>query len=288
LAEETAKEKEISISRACKIVDLPRSMFYYKSVKDDSEVEKKLLALAEKFPTKGFGDYQGRIRNEGLKWNHKRVKRVYNKLKLNIRRRKKRRLPMRVKEHIQIPQQPNITWSMDFMHDSLESGRKFRTFNLIDDFNREALAIEVDSSIGGARVARVLEEVISWRGKPETLRSDNGPEFLSTALVEFCEQRGIKLKYIQPGKPVQNALIERFNRSFRRDVLDAFIFGSLSQVREQASEWQEDYNEYHPHQSLKGMSPRKYKAQFVHCEKLPSTQPPEVFHNEQTINNNNN
>ena len=264
------------------MLNLPRSMYYYQSVKNDSEVEKKLLELAERFPTKGFDDYQGRIRNEGLKWNHKRVKRVYKKLNLNIRRKKKRRLPTREKQPLTIPTELNKTWSMDFMHDSLENGRKFRTLNIIDDYNREALAIEIDFSIGGAGVVRVLEEIIDWRDKPEEIRMDNGPEFLSAVLVEFCQKSQIRIKYIQPGKPVQNALIERFNRSFRRDVLDAFIFETLDQAKEQAALWREDYNENHPHQSLGGMSPLKYKQQFVHCEKLANAPPSGVFHNEQT------
>jgi putative transposase len=255
---EVVEERTVSIERACRILGLPRSMYYYKSRRDDSEVETKLRSLAERFPTKGFSDYYGRIRNEGIIWNHKRVKRIYVKLGLNIRRKVKRRLPKREKQPLESSVAMNKCWSMDFMSDSLESGRKIRILNVIDDFNREALNITVDSSLPGERVVRELKDVIDWRGKPEEIRVDNGPEFTSGAFVHFCESEKIKIKYIQPGKPAQNAFIERFNRTFRKDVLDAFVFSSIEQVKEIAEEWQQDYNTNHPHKSLKRKSPRNF------------------------------
>jgi putative transposase len=233
-------------------------MFYYKSCKDDSEVIDKLTELANKHPTRGFDNYFGRIRNEGLVWNHKRVKRVYNLLKLNLRRKRKRRLPARVKEPLVQTEFMNQTWSMDFMSDALVSGRKVRLLNIMDDFNREVLAIEVDTSLPGERVVRVLEQVIDWRGKPNEIRVDNGPEFISYSLVDFCNKNAIRIKYIQPGKPVQNAYIERLNRTIREDVLDAYLFDDLQQVRILVEKWMEDYNTKFPHQSLKGLSPRDY------------------------------
>lgn len=250
--------KKMSIDRACRMMRVTRSMWYYKSCKDDSSVENKLRELAEALPTRGFASYFGRIRNEGLIWNHKRVKRVYDKLGLNIRRKKKRRLPAREKQSLQVPEQMNKTWSMDFMQDSLESGRKFRTLNIIDDYNRESLAIEVDSSLTGERVVRVLEAVIQWRGTPKEIRSDNGPEFISSAVTDFCEAKKIQHRFIQPGRPMQNAFIERFNKTLREDVLDAYIFESISQVKEITENWQKDYNENHPHESLGGISPQQY------------------------------
>ncbi len=248
----------MSIDRACQVMSVTRSMWYYKSRKDDSLVEGKLGELAEALPTRGFAVYFGRIRNEGLIWNHKRVKRVYDKLGLNIRRKKKRRLPAREKQTLQVPEQMNTTWSMDFMQDSLESGRKFRTLNIIDDYNRESLAIEVDTSLTGERVTRVLEAVMEWRGKPTEIRTDNGPEFISTALADFFKAKQIEHKFIQPGKPMQNGFIERFNKTLREDVLDAYIFESISQVKEITESWQKDYNENHPHESLGGISPKQY------------------------------
>lgn len=266
------KEEQISVGRACRILELSRSMWYYQSRRDDSMVENKLNALSEKFPTKGFWEYYGRIRNEGLLWNHKRVKRVYDKLGLNLRRKKKRRLPTREKQPLEVPKEMNQTWSMDFMQDTLESGRKFRCLNLIDDFNRESLAIEIDTSLSGTRVVRVLEEVIVWRGKPQEIRTDNGPEFICSALMQYCEKENIKLRHIQPGRPMQNAFVERFNKTFRTDVLDAYIFESLQEVREIAIAWQEDYNQNHPHGSLNGMSPIDYLNHAVNLWKTPSPQ----------------
>lgn len=266
------KQEQISIGRACRIMNITRSMWYYQSCKDDSMVENKLQELSEKLPTKGFWEYYGRIRNEGLKWNHKRIKRVYNKLGLNLRRRKKRRLPARVKQPLLVPTKMNQTWSMDFMQDSLESGRKFRCLNVIDDFNRECLAIEVDTSLSGQHVVRVLESIIEMRGKPNEIRVDNGPEFISSALDQFCEKENIKLRFIQPGRPMQNGFIERFNKSLRIDVLDAFIFENLDQVREVSEEWLQDYNLNHPHSSLGGMSPSKYLERAINLLKTANAQ----------------
>jgi putative transposase len=249
-------------------------MWYYQSCKDDTMVENKLNALSQKFPTKGFWEYYGRIRNEGIIWNHKRIKRVYNKLGLNLRRRRKRRLPARVKQPLQVPEQMNQTWSMDFMHDALESGRAFRCLNVIDDFNRECLAIEVDTSLCAARVVRVLKQIIDWRGKPKEIRVDNGPEFISGTLAEFCEKENIILRHIQPGRPMQNGYVERFNKSFRTDVLDAFIFSNLHEVRDEAEFWKEDYNEFHPHDSLNGISPRNHLKRAINLLKTAGAQTP--------------
>lgn len=277
--DETKTESSISTVRACRIVGLSTSAAYYKSRKDDSEIIAKLQSLAEKHPTRGFGVYYGRIRNEGLIWNHKRVKRVYDLLRLNIRRKHKRRLPGREKITLEQPDSINKKWSMDFMSDALTDGRKFRTFNLIDDFNREVLAVEADTSLPAKRVIRVLERVIWEKGKPESIRVDNGPEFISHTLGTFCKEQQIKLQFIKPGKPMQNGYVERFNRTYREDILDAYLFKNLKQVRELSEEWMKDYNQFHPHQSLKGyspfgyrhavesgkLSPRKCSAEFSTC-----------------------
>jgi putative transposase len=195
-------------------------------------------------------------------WNHKRVYRVYTQMRLNIRRRAKRRLPARIREALFIPEGPNEVWSIDFMSDALVDGRKFRVLNVIDDFNRESLAIEVDTSLPSRRVIRVLERIIARRGKPTCLRTDNGPEFISHLLQEWCEANGIRLVYIQPGKPTQNAYIERKNGTMRRGLLNAYLFYSLGEVRLMAEEWQLDYNTERPHKSLGYLSPVKYAEQY--------------------------
>lgn len=284
--EEVKEEHSISTVRACRVVGISTSAAYYKSRKDDSEVMAKLQELAEKYPTRGFGVYYGRIRNEGLLWNHKRVKRVYNLLKLNLRRKHKRRLPERVKIALAQPDTINKKWSMDFMSDALTDGRKFRTFNLIDDFNREVLAIEADTSLPAKRVVRVLERVIWERGKPESIRVDNGPEFISHTLAAFCQEQEIQLQFIAPGKPMQNGYIERLNRTFREDVLDAYLFQSIGEVRKLSEAWREDYNHFHPHQSLQGQSPIGYRH-AVESGKLPARVCPPEFTTCNSGSNNN-
>ena len=236
-------------------MDLSRSVYYYQSHRDDRAVIEKLQTLADKRPMDGFWKMYFRIRREGLVWNHKRIHRVYKLLKLNMKRKGKRRLPARIMQALEAVNEINLSWSMDFMSDALHSGRKLRTFNLMDDFNREVLAIEIDTSLPAERIIRVLEQVIAWRGKPKRIRVDNGPEFISIKLALWCEERGIHLQFIQPGKPTQNAYIERFNGSYRKDVLDAYLFESIDQVRMLTEEFIEDYNNERPHDALGGRSP---------------------------------
>lgn len=255
---EITEEKKLSVARACRVVELERTMYYYQSVKDDTEVENKLKWYAEQLPPRGFPEYFKRIRKEGFIWNHKRVKRVYKQLGMARRRKIKRRIPNGQKRALLQPIRTNLTWSMDFMHDSLENGRKFRTFNIIDDYNREALTVDVDYSISSDKVVEILTRVIERKGKPAEIRSDNGTEFLAKAFKGFCQNSGIDHVPIQKGKPTQNGFIERFNRTYREDVLDANIFESISQVRELTDRWVEDYNTNHPHASLGNMSPREF------------------------------
>ena len=234
-------------------------MYYYISIKDDSEVIAKLKELSDKKPREGQDKLYSRIRNEGLQWNHKRIGRVYKLMGLNKSKGGRKRLPARIKQPLIIPMQPNDTWSMDFMHDALVSGRKFRVLNIIDDFNREALRIEPFFSIGSNLVIKILERLVMERGRPRAIRVDNGPEFISSALSEWCLDKGIKLVYIQPGKPMQNGYIERFNRSYRQDVLDANLFQSIAQARILSDEFQEDYNLHRPHEPLGNLSPVNYR-----------------------------
>lgn len=251
-------EKGTSTQRACRVIHLPRSMWYYQSKKNDQEVIDALNELAEKCPNRGFDNYYGRLRELGHGWNRKRVLRVYRVMKLSLRRKRKRSLPEREREPLIIPGICNDTWSMDFVSDTLVSGRKFRVFNVIDDFSREALATDPRHSYPAEQVIKTLDELIFYRGKPRAFRLDNGPEFTSKVFVDYCHLNEIEIKYIQPGKPVQNALIERFNRLYREDVLDAYLFKNLQEVTEITLEWNMDYNENHPHGSLGGKSPRKF------------------------------
>ena len=157
-----------------------------------------------------------------------------------------------------VPQRPNQVWSADFMSDTLYTGKRFRTFNVIDDFNREALQIEIDTSLTSKRLIRVFERLRLERGLPDTLRVDNGPEFLSGAFVSWAESNGLTIQYIQPGEPNQNAYIERFNRTYRNELLDLYLFRNLAEVRDATYWWMIEYNEQRPHDSLNDLTPVEY------------------------------
>jgi len=229
-------------------------------VRRDEPVAEALSALADSKPGLGFWKLFGRLRRRGYRWNHKRVWRVYCLLGLNKRRRTKKRVPARDPMPLRVPDKANQVWSADFMSDALYHGVRFRTFNVLDDFNREALAIEIDTSLPSTRLVRVFEQIKAERGLPEVLRTDNGPEFLGEAFTGWCEDNGVTIDYIEPGKPNQNAYIERFNRSFRTEVLDTWLFRNLDEVRELAWAWMLEYNEERDHDSLGGLTPAEVLA----------------------------
>lgn len=245
-------------------MNLNRCTYRYQAKKtDDQQIEQELRELAERKPRWGCRKMTQYLRNQGRGWNHKRIRRVYCAMALNLHRKPKKRLPGRVAQALGAPGQPAQTWSMDFMSDALSDGRTFRTLNVIDDFNREALWIEVDTSLPGERVVRVLERLIDGREAPKQVRMDNGPELISQRLENWARERGIELIHIQPGKPSQNAYIERFNRTYREDVLDAYLFDNLEEVRSITESWLAEYNNIRPHDALKGLSPRQFTIQHA-------------------------
>ncbi len=250
---------DLSIKQACLLLNLARSMYYYgHKVKSDDLLINLLNQLAAKHPSYGFWKLYHMIRKKGYKRNHKRVYRVYKQLKMNLQRRTRKRLPTRVKTALEIPENPNEIWSMDFMSDTLQCGRRFRTLNIIDDYNREVLAIETNYSIPAYAVIEQVKRLIEQRGKPQQIRVDNGPEFISNTFIDFCNEKRIEIRYIQPGKPMQNAYIERFNRSYRQEILDAYLFKNLQEVENLTQRWIEHYNQYRPHDSLHNMSPMEF------------------------------
>ena len=255
------RQHKLSERHACRLMDLSRSVYRYQAkLKDDSKIAEQLRQLAEHKPRWGLRKMFQRLRHQGYRWNHKRVRRVYRAEQLNIRVKPKKRLPVRQPTPLAQPAAVNESWSVDFMSDSLQSGRTFRTFNVIDDYNREVLAIEIDTSLPSGRVVRILEMIASWRGYPRRLRSDNGPEFISQQLACWAEKHEVLLDFIEPGKPAQNAYIERFNRTYREDVLDFYLFNSLAEVREITERWVEEYNAIRPHESLDNMTSYQYAA----------------------------
>jgi putative transposase len=248
------------------MVRLPRSSYQYKfKPKDDRLIQEALTDMVTRHPSIGFRQSFEQFKDAAKGWNHKRVKRVYRAMKLNIRRRAKRRLPERVKQPLAVPAGINQTWSLDFISDSLVDGRKFRVLNVMDDFNRESLALEADTSLPALRVIRVLEKICETRGKPMHLRTDNGPEFISFKLQQWCASNNIAIHYIQPGRPMQNAYVERKNGSLRRELLNAYLFDSLREVRIMCEEWRTYYNTQRPHKALKYLTPLKYAQQHHQC-----------------------
>lgn len=244
------------------LLNLSPSVYYYKAKTNpqDSPIQDMLNSLSESHRRWGFWKMYRFIRAQAYHWNHKRVYRIYTQMHLNLRRKIKRRLPARTKAALTLPIQPNGVWSMDFMYDRLMSGRPFRTLNILDDFNREALNIVIDTSISSQRVIRELAQVFEWRGKPQTIRVDNGPEFL--ALEDWCKEQKIELRFIQPGKPNQNAFIERFNRTFRDDVLAQYLFEDLEQVKDLTGKFIWQYNNIRPHDSLQYLTPRAFLLKY--------------------------
>ena len=252
----------ISISKACDLASLNTSSYYYESKLDDTPIIDALKTLRDKHPRRGFGVFFKRLRNAGHTWNRKRVHRVYKAMGLQIRKPLKKRLLTRNPETLEQPSRPMEAWSMDFMSDALINGRKIRVLNIIDDFNRESIWQEVQHSYPAELVVRALEIISLERGLPVRIRVDNGPEYISSILAQYCKERGVKLDFIEPGKPQQNAYVERFNRTYREDVLDANLFMSLSHAQQLTDEWRDDYNHYHPHGSLDDQSPLAYRKSF--------------------------
>jgi len=219
-----------------------------------------LLELADQYPRYGFGKLFPILRRRGHRWNHKRVHRIYCELKLNLRRKGKKRLPTRNPDPLSVPESINQCWSADFMSDALWCGRRFRTFNLVDDYNREVLTIEVAKSLTAESVVTALDRVAAWRGYPQKLRVDNGPELTGIKLATWAEQHGVTLEFIKPGRPMQNGFVERFNRTYRTEVLDMFVFKHLKEVEEITENWVKQYNEERPHESLGNLTPKEYLA----------------------------
>ena len=245
MAISAVKHYNVSIRFACESLGISASCYHYqaKLSGENAQVADWLLRLTDTHKRWGFGLCFLYLRNvKGFRWNHKRVYRIYRELELNLRIKPKRRIKRDKPDALSVPVAVNQVWSMDFMSDSLADGRSLRTFNVIDDYNREALAIDVDLSMPSARVIRSLEQVIEWRGKPAAIRCDNGPEYISNELITWANEHQITILYIQPGKPTQNAYVERFNRTARHEWLDLHMFESVEQAQDLATNWLWLYN----------------------------------------------
>lgn len=248
---------------ACSTFGISQTCYRYqaKLSSENDAIADWLVRLTANQRNWGFGLCYLYLRNvKGFGWNHKRVYRIYRALELNMRIKPKKRLAREKPEPLAVPATVNVVWSMDFMHDQLSDGRCIRLFNVIDDFNREGLGIEVDFSLPSERVIRSLERIIEWRGKPHTIRCDNGPEYVSGALLAWTDRHRIGLEFIQPGKPQQNAYIERYNRTVRYDWLAQYAFDSIDEVQNFATKWLWTYNHERPNMALGGITPKQKLA----------------------------
>ncbi|QBY00883.1 IS3 family transposase [Rhodophyticola sp. CCM32] len=248
----------VSVALACRTFQISETCYRYSPVLSDEneEIADWLERLTANKRNWGFGLCFLYLRNvQGYGWNHKRVYRIYCELELNLRIKPKKRLKRDKPEPLAVPDVPNDTWSMDFMADQLADGRSIRTLNVLDDFNREGLCIEVDFSLPAERVVRSLNQIIEWRGQPHAIRVDNGPEYISGTLMTWAEKRNIRLEYIQPGKPQQNGYIERYNRTVRGEWLGQYIFETIEEAQDKATEWLWTYNNERPNMGIGGITP---------------------------------
>ena len=263
MAKRAVEQHGISIRLACDLFQVSQTCYRYQAKlnAENELIADWLVRLTANKKNWGFGLCFLFLRNvKGYRWNHKRVYRIYKELELNLRIKPKKRLVREKPETLAVPDGINQVWSMDFMHDQLQDGRSFRLFNVIDDHNREVLGMEVDFSLPSERVIRALNQIIEWRGKPQAIRCDNGPENVSGKLIAWAEQNRIRMEYIQPGKPQQNAYIERFNRTVRYEWLSQYYWEDLEEVRLFATNWMFEYNHERPNMALGGFTPKQRLA----------------------------
>lgn len=263
MARAVVADGRTSIRHACLTFDVSETCYRYRATRPDEDavIADWLVRLTTAYRDWGFGLCFLYLRNvKGFGWNHKRVYRIYRALELNLRIKPRKRLVRAMPEPLSVPTTINEVWSIDFMHDALSNGRSFRLFNVLDDFNRQGLGIEADFSLPAERVIRSLEQIIEWRGAPKAIRCDNRPEYISGLLLAWAERRGIRIDHIQPGKPQQNAYVERYNRTVRYGWLSQWLFDSIEDVQEAATRWLWTYNHERPNMALGGITPMQKLA----------------------------
>jgi len=260
----------ISERRACRLMGLSRTVLSY-ATKPDPEaavLRDRLTELAATRRRFGYRRLHALLRREGVAVNHKRLYRLYREADLSVRRRRRRRGVAVQRQPLTLPAAPNQVWSMDFVMDALDSGRRLKCLTIVDDFTKESIDIVVDHSIPGLYVTRVLDQAIAFRGRPGAIRTDQGPEFTGRALDQWAYRHGVELTLIAPGKPTQNAFIESFNGRFRDECLNDHWFENLTVARALIAAWRLDYNECRPHSALDYLTPAEFASQ--HRQKLKS------------------
>jgi putative transposase len=249
----------VSERRVCGLLSMAVSSHRYVSRRSDEELRGRLVQLAREKPRFGYRRLHVLLRRAGKAANHKRVYRVYREAGLCLRR-KKRKHCIRVGAPLRQHTTANQEWALDFVHDVLAAGRTIRVLSVVDAFTRECLALEVDTSFASRRVTRTLEEIVAWRGRPQSIRCDNGPELTSRHFLSWCLEQQIELLHIQPGKPTQNARVESFHGKLREECLRVSWFQNLFDARRKIGEWRREYNEERPHSSLNYRTPAEFAA----------------------------
>ena len=253
---------QLSARRACGLMNISTSVLRYQPKADaNCQLHERMVSLAGQRRRFGYRRIHVLLKREGWQINVKRIYRLYRNAGLAVRKRSRKRIGLTERVPLLLPEAPNHAWSMDFVHDGLADGRRIRCLNVVDDCTKESIVIEVDTSISGERVARVLDRIAGQRPLPRMIRVDHGPEFTSLALDAWAHARGVKLAFIQPGKPTQNAYIESFNGRFRDECLNDHWFSTLHEARVLIEAWRKDYNSIRPHSSLGNITPAEFAAQ---------------------------
>lgn len=264
-------ERAMGVTRACGLVGISRSLFHYESRRrvDDEALTGRMMAIAAQKRRYGYRRIHVLLQRDGCFANHKRIWRLYSKAGLSVCKRRRKRIGAVERTPLRLPTGPNQRWSMDFVSDGLAYGLRFQCLNVVDDYTRECLAIEVDTSLLGLRIQQVLERLKEMRGLPASITVDNGPKFAVKVLDAWAYEAGVTLSFIRPGKPVENAYIESFNGRFRDECLNEHRFVSMRHAKRLIEEWRIEYNTERPHSSLGYLTPVQFarahhaKQQFL-------------------------
>lgn len=262
---------QVSERRACQAIGADRSTMRYQHRRpEDAAIRARLRELAAIRRRFGYRRLHVLLKREGTHMNHKKLRRLYREERLQVRRRTGRKRALGARSPMILPHGPNQRWSMDFVSDAFTDGRRFRVFAVVDDFTRECLCLIADTSIPGLRVARELETIVAERGKPLMCVSDNGTELTSMAILKWSQERAIEWRYIDPGKPVQNAFVESFNGRLRDEHLNETLFTSLAHAKAELAAWKYDYNTERPHSGLGWLAPSEFADHNARCKQRPS------------------
>ena len=258
------RSRGLSERKALRVVKMSASSMRYQPAPDRNvELRRKIVGLAQRHRRYGAGMIYLKLRQAGEIVNHKRVERLYAEAKLQIKRRRRKKVPVTDRQPLERPDGPNEVWSMDFVYDRVAGGRMLKILGIVDDGTTESVATHAEHAIGGAHLVRILDRICSSRGYPKVIRTDNAKEFTGRAMLTWAHEHGVKLRLIEPGKPNQNAYIESFNSRFRDECLNEHWFLSLEHARVLIEAWRKEYNEERPKKGLSGLTPSQYRKQLA-------------------------